>query len=158
MKNSLGLLFLFLGILVLNGCKKPEEAPTFKNVGNFVVKEVVDGKALVTADVTFYNPNDVKMKLKKVDIDVWVKDKQVGEVNQTMNFRIPKKADFTVPLEATVDINKLGTLNSLLFALTSSKLPIQLKGEVRAKVHGLGFTAPIDYKDEVDVNLSNFRF
>lgn len=152
------IIFLALLMVVLTSCKKPEEAPEFRGFDKFKVKSFVEGKAVVSADATFFNPNQVKMKLKSIDVAVWVNEKEAGMIDQSMQLKIPAESNFTVPLEMTIDIRKIGALNSLLFALSDSKLPVRLKGNVRAKVHGLGFTVPIDYKDEVKIDLSQFRF
>lgn len=147
-KNISILLFL---VLAINACKKPDEEPEFKYVKNVQVKKIAGTEVLLTADAVFFNPNDMKMKLRGVDVDLYVKEKKVGKINQEVKTRIPANDEFEIPFSATFDIKEVGVLNTLMSLMGGNKLPVRYKGHIKATVHGFPFRVPIDYEEEVRI-------
>lgn len=147
------LLFLPLILLLLWGCKRPEQPPEFKGINNIKFREANGDNAIVDADALFFNPNDVKMKLRKIDVEVFLKEEKVGIINQDMRLDIPANADFTVPLEVSFDMRKIGKMDNILGALFGATLPLRFSGHVRASAHGIRHNVPVNYKDEIKLNL-----
>jgi len=142
-----------LVLLVLGSCKRPEDPPVFKGVGNIRVSKVQGSTALVNADAYFYNPNDVKMKLKSVDVGVHLDGKPVGVINQSLKTKIPAQANFKVPLDATFDLKETGLLKNLLSMLGGKSRKVRYVGYIRVAVHGVTVRVPIDYSSEVKINM-----
>ena len=140
-------------IVLLSSCQKPEEAPEFKRIGKVKVNEVIDGQALVNAEAIFYNPNPVNMKLKKINVEVFVQEKKVGTINQDFRLKIPAESDFSVPLDVALDVKEIGSLGDIFSIMMGAKIPIRFSGHIRAKVHGMGFNVPINVKDNVRINM-----
>lgn len=143
------LLLILSMILVLSSCQKPEEEPEFKYVHNVKVKKITGQEVLLNADAVFYNPNNMRMKLRGVDVDVFVEEKKVGEINQDIKTKIPAMDDFTVPFDATFNIKDVGGLNTLMSVLGGKKLLVRYKGHIKVTVNNLPFRVPVDYEDEV---------
>ena len=143
------LLILFLISVTVASCKKPDEEPEFKYVQNIQVKKITGQEVLLNAEAVFYNPNDMRMKLREVDVGVFIDEKKVGNINQEVNMVIPAEDDFTVPFDATFNIKEVGGLNTLMSVIGGKKLKVRYEGHIKVTVHGLPFRVPVDYENEV---------
>lgn len=143
-------LLLFLIITTaLFSCKKPDKELEFRHVTNIQVKKVTGKEVLLSADAVFYNPNTMKMKLRGIDVDVFLTGNKVGEINQDIKTRIPALDDFTVPFDAVFNIQEVGGLGTLLSIMGGKKLQVRYDGHIKVTVHGLPFKVPVDYENEV---------
>lgn len=133
----------------LNGCKQPEEAPEFKGVRNIKVSRVENTTAHLNAEAFFYNPNDVNMTLRKIDVDVSLEGEKIGEIDQSTRIKIPAESDFKVPLNAKFNMGDAGVLNSLLGMLGGKKMKVRYEGHVKVTMHGIPMRVPVDYEDEI---------
>lgn len=144
-------LALMVGILLLTGCKRPEEEPVFLGVRNIKVSKVQNTTAFLNAEAHFHNPNDVKMVLRKINVDVEIEGKKVGTIDQSTKIRIPAISDFIVPLDATFNIGEVGVLNSLMGMLGGKKMKVQYNGHIKVTMHGIPMRIPVDYEDEIKI-------
>lgn len=143
-------LFLFLLIATAAfSCKKPDKELEFRHVTNIQVKKVTGEEVLLSADAVFYNPNTMKMKLRGIDVDVFVTGNKVGEINQDIKTIIPALDDFTVPFDAVFNIRQVGGLGTLLSIMGGRKLQVRYDGHIKVTVHGMPFRVPVDYENEV---------
>ncbi|MEL7003767.1 MAG: hypothetical protein AAFN93_13675, partial [Bacteroidota bacterium] len=86
----------FLAFVFLIGCATPKEAPVFKRVGNVKVTGVSGNKASLSGDAYFFNPNDVGMKLRQVEVDIFMKEKKIGSINHDLKFGIGRNIGLKV--------------------------------------------------------------
>ena len=143
---------LFFVLLVVSAaCKGPEEAPEFKYIENVKVSGVSDKEALLNADAVFYNPNEMGMTLRAVDVDVMIEGRQVGRIEQSKKIKIPAASDFRIPLDATFNIGDVGVLNTLLGMLGGKKLKVRYLGHIKVTMNGLPIRVPVDYEGEVRI-------
>lgn len=140
---------LIFGIVILAACNRPEEEPEFLRVDNIKVTKVTGKEAFLNGDAFFYNTNDVRMKLKAVDIDIEMEGKKIGTINHKVKTRIPAKSEFKVPLDATFDIRDIGLLNGIISVLGGKKVKVHYTGKIKVAVYGITYNVPIDYDDEV---------
>jgi len=144
------LFYLLLLVLLLTvSCTRPEEEPQFLRIDNLGVGKISGSEATLTADAVFYNPNNVKMKLRKVAIDVALEGKQIGSINQEMATKIPALSEFIVPVNASFDLSNIGLLNGIMSILGGKKIDVHYEGFIKVSVHGYPVTVPINYDDEV---------
>jgi hypothetical protein len=68
-----GLLFL-LSCCLFTSCV-PKEEIQFKSVQDLGVETDEKGEPILRGNAVFYNPNKVRMKLRKVNIEIFVNDK-----------------------------------------------------------------------------------
>lgn len=144
-------LLLFIAIVLASGCTRPEEAPVFRRMGNIEVTKVTGSEAYLNANAYFYNPNDVNMRLKKVEVDVEVEGNKIGTINHSVRTKIPANSEFKVPLDATFDMKQVGFLKSVISILGGKKLKVRYKGFIRVSLHGIPIKVPVDYEDEVRI-------
>ena len=145
------LILLSIGSLYMTGCERPQEAPVFKRMGNIEVTKITGSEAYLNANAYFYNPNNVKMKLTKIDVDVEVEGNKIGSINQSVKTLIPAMSEFKVPLDATFDMKQVGFLKSVFSILGGKKLKVHYKGFIRVNFHGIPVKVPVDYEDEVRI-------
>lgn len=142
-----------IGLILLIGCNRPEEAPEFRGIKNIKVRKVEGTTAYLNADAHFFNPNQVKMKLKRVDVGVHLDGKPIGVINQSLKTKVPANANFKVPLDATFDLKDTGVVKNLLSMLGGKSRKVRYVGYIRVAVHGVTVRVPVDYESEVKLNF-----
>jgi len=141
-------IFCFLSLLLVTSCV-PKEEVVLRSIKNEKLEVDEKGDQLFKADAIFYNPNNVKMKLKEINIEVFVNGKKAAHTDQKFNSKIPAKSEFTVPLEVHLSLKELGLLDTILSFLGGKKYEIQFKGYLRIRVHGITIKVPVDQKEEL---------
>ena len=134
-------------------CKNASQPPEFKRVANVKVAKVSGKEAVLNGDAFFYNPNKARMLLRKVEIDVFLKDKRIGVINQALKTKIPGQSEFKVPVDATFDIGDIGLLNGIMSILGGKKMKVRYVGKIKLKIYGVPVAVPIDYEDEIKLRL-----
>src|SRR5690606_32901102 len=95
------------------------------------IKDVVvdaTSEPTLKANAVLYNPNKVRGKLKKIDVEIFVNGKKAATVDQSFNTAIPAQAEFTVPLNVKLAMKELGFVDTLLGMVGGKKLEIHYKG------------------------------
>ena len=144
-----GMFVLTIVAIGMQGCTRPEEAPEFLGVRNIKVNKVEKSTAHLNAEAYFHNPNDVRMTLRKINVDVTLEGEKIGSIDQSIRIKIPAESDFKVPLDATFNIGDVGVLNSLLGMLGGKKMKVHYEGHVKVTMHGIPMRVPVDYEDEI---------
>ncbi len=134
--------------VVFASCGRPDQEPQFLRIDNLGVDKISGTEAILTGDAIFYNPNSVKMKLRKVAIDVSLEGKRIGSINEDLTTKIPALAEFTVPMKASFDLTEIGLLNGIISILGGKKVEVHYKGFIRVSVYGYPATVPIEYTEE----------
>ena len=136
--------------LLLQSCG-PKEDIEFK----YVKDVIVDGNTEPTlrGKAVLYNPNKQRMKLRKINVDVYVNDKKTARIDQEPSLQIPSEAEFTVPLEVKLNMKELGFMDTLFGMLGGKKTKIRYKGTISVTYKGIPVRVPVDYESNV-----NFRF
>ena len=143
--------FFFLVTLLVISCA-PKEEIVFKGVKNVVV-EAQGIEPVLTAEALFNNPNNVRMKLKEIHIDVLVDGKLSAKVRQDLKLSIPAMSDFSITLTARLSLKELGLVDTILNLIGGKKYEIQYLGFVRVAVHGITVKVPVKYKEERRIQL-----
>ena len=129
-------------------CCAPKEPVVFKGVSNIVV-DMSEGKPVLKADVFFFNPNKMKMKLKDIDVEVLVDGAKSAEVKHPINMEIPAQSDFSVPLTAKLNLKEGGLLNTVIGLLGGQKYEVTFTGNIRIGMHGITIKVPVLQKQEI---------
>ena len=134
----------------LNGCK-PKEDVVLRKITNIVVD--VTTEPVLQASAVLYNPNNMRMTIKKLDIEIFVDGKKAALIDQKMKTRVPAKSEFTVPLEAKLNLKELGFLDTVFAVLGGKKMKIRYKGAIRLTYKGVPIRVPVDYQEEIRVRI-----
>lgn len=145
------LAFFSLLLLAVTGCKKPDQDIVLKQITDVVVDAT--SEPMLKANAIFYNPNNVRGKLKKIDVEIFVDGKKAASVNQSLKTSIPAAAEFTVPLEVKLAMKEIGVLDAILGMVGGKTFNIRYKGSLKLSYHGLPINVPVDYKDDVKIRF-----
>ena len=143
-------IFYFLLLLLATSCV-PNEEVVLRAIKNEKLETTDNGDQILNADAIFYNPNNVRMKLKEINIEVFVNGKKAAQSDQKVNSLIKAKSEFTVPLEIKLSLKELGLLDTILSFLGGKKHEIQFKGHLRVKVNGFTFKIPVDHTEKLSL-------
>lgn len=142
---------LVIGLLLLNGCKRPEEDIVLRQISSVNVDASAD--PMLKANAIFYNPNNMRGKLKKIDIEIFVNGKKAGSVNQHLKTVIPARGEFSVPIEVKLSLKEQGFLDTVLGLIGGKKFEVRYKGSLKLSYRGFPVNVPVDYKDDVRIRL-----
>ena len=138
-------------VSVLSACKKPDQDIVLRHIRDVVVD--ASSEPMLKANAIFYNPNDMRGRLKKIDVDIFVDGKKAASVDQLMKTSIPAQSEFTVPLEVKLAIKELGLMDTIFGMIGGRKFKIHYKGSLKLSYRGLPINVPVDYKDEVRLSF-----
>ena len=145
-----GLLFGMMLFLLAGACR-PKEDVVLRNIKDVVVDASTE--PMLKATALLYNPNNIRMTVKKIDMEIFVDGKKAATIDQQMKLKVPAKAEFTVPLEVKLNLKEMGFMDTLFGVLGGKRFQIQYKGSIRMQYAGVPFTVPVDHKDEIRVRF-----
>ncbi len=122
------ILFLFLILLLLNGCKHAESFE-YREIKNLQVKHVGLTKTIVQMNLLFYNPNNFGINLKKIDCEVYFNQKYI--VNYTLDtmMHISRKSSFEIP--ATLNFDFIDIIKRGISTVLNKEAIISIKGTAK---------------------------
>jgi LEA14-like dessication related protein len=138
---------MFVGV----GCEGPKEKIVLRQIRDVVVDATTE--PLLKANAVFYNPNDMRGKLKRINVKVFVDGKMAAVVNQKLKTQIPANGEFIVPLEVKLSIKELGFMDTLLGVIGGKKFEVRYEGSLKLAYRGIPINVPVHYKDEVRVRF-----
>jgi len=144
---ALGILLFFLLVV---SCK-PKEDVQLRKINDIIVDASTE--PMLRANALLYNPNNLRMTVKKIDLEVFVDGKKAAIIDQQLNLRVPAKAEFTIPLEVKLNLKELGLLDTVLAIFGGKKMNIQYKGSIRLSKSGVPFTVPVNYTEDIRIRL-----
>ncbi|XOV91997.1 MAG: LEA type 2 family protein [Bacteroidota bacterium] len=142
------LIFIFLATIFIQ-CAATREAPEFVGIEKLKITKFQGKTAELTGEAILYNPNKRGLTLKEVAIDVKSDDRLIGQINKSMNLKIPAESEFKVPLNATVNIGDIGVLNGILSMLGGKEIEINYSGDIKVSVYGVPRKLHIDHTEEL---------
>jgi LEA14-like dessication related protein len=146
-------LFSFLTLALILSCCVPKEQVVLRKIRNVVLDTIEEGTPLLSGEAVFYNPNSIRIKLKEINIEVFVDGEKSAHADQRLNSVIPSRDEFTVPLKIRLTLKKIGLWDTMLNILSGKKYEIHYKGYIRVQVHGIGVKVPVDYTDEIRLKI-----
>lgn len=144
------LVFFAVTAAVVFSCT-PKEPIVLRQVKDVVAN--ASSEPTLKANAIFYNPNKIRMKLRKIRVDVFVNGKKTAEIDQELKTVIPAQSEFSVPLEVKLAMKELGLMDTIFGMLGGKKLEVRYEGSLRLTYHGLPIRVPINYKDEIRIKI-----
>ncbi|MDH4057471.1 MAG: LEA type 2 family protein, partial [Cyclobacteriaceae bacterium] len=141
---------LVISVLAINSCK-PKEDVVLRNIKDVVVD--VSTEPMLRANAILYNPNKIRMTVKKIDMEVFVDGKKAALIDQELKIKVPPNAEFTVPLEVKLNLKELGFMDTVFALIGGKKIQIQYKGTIKLQYGGVPFTVPVNHKEEIRIRL-----
>ena len=132
--------FVFLAVLCLffSSCLEVKDIE-FVRVRKLEFKEIRDGKIIANADAVFNNPNKRGGKVKKVDISIFVNEKEAAKVMRNSPFKVSPNSEFTIPLEMEITFEELAKnfLSNIFSREKEKNLPLHFEGYIWVSVYGV---------------------
>ena len=142
---------LMIGLLA-SSCGKVEE-PEFRRLNNFGIRKFGLQESTVGFNAVYFNPNNFGVSVKEAALDVFIDSTYIGKFIQPQAVDVANKAEFSIPLEATITLQN--AMNLGLERKLGKEVLVRADGSVRIGKAGVYFTKNIDYKGRhiLDMNL-----
>ena len=142
---------LLLLVLVLCASCAPKEEIVLREIKDVVAD--ASSEPRLKAKAVFYNPNNMRMKLKKIKVDVFVNGKKMAEIDQDFKLVIPARSEFSIPLDVKLAMKELGFFDTIFGMMGGKKMEVRYEGSLKLTYHGIPINVPVDYKDEVRIKI-----
>jgi LEA14-like dessication related protein len=147
MKKSLffPIVVLISFIAILSSCQKPKDL-VFKDFKNLSVDKLSFAGAKLKVDLIYFNPNNFGLQLNRTDLDIFVDSTFLGHSSQNIQVAIPRKGDFTIPLNVDLDVKNL--LKNGITGVTSlfnKDVKVRVLGSVKVGKAGVYKSFKVDY-------------
>ncbi len=135
--------------LTLSSCRI--SAPTFKTVDNLRFDKMNGSSVKVGADLVFYNPNPIRIKITDIAADVTIDKRQMGTIGEKSDIIIKRKSDFRVPLGLTIkpDGSLLDNLKTVFGFITDKEIELAIRGKIKLKWLFIKREVPVNYMTKV---------
>jgi len=143
----------FLVLLAIASSCVPKNSVELRDVQNLRVDQTDLENALLDGEAIFYNPNSTRLRLKEIDVEVFIDGKKSAYVKQKLNALARGKSEFTVPIQVQLSLKELGLMNAIMNLLGGKKYEVQYKGHLKIKVNGIPLRVPIDHKEDFKLRL-----
>ena len=134
-------------MLLLTACEKPDQDIVLRDIRDVVVDAT--SEPMLKANAIFYNPNNMRGRIRKIDVEIFVNGKKAASVDQSLKTSIPAQAEFTVPLEVKLAIKELGVMDTIFGMIGGKTFKVHYKGSLKLSYRGVPISVPVDYEDEV---------
>lgn len=132
-------------------CNRPDEDIVLRQIRDVLVDASTE--PMLKANAVFYNPNNMRGKLRKINVDIFVNGKKSATINQQLKTIIPPKNEFTVPLEVKLSMKELGFMDTLLGVIGGKRFEVRYEGVLKLTYRGIPISVPVNYKDEIRVRF-----
>ena len=129
----------------------PPKALEYRTFNNFTIEKLGFSSSSVKMDLVYFNPNNYGLQLKSTDLDIYINDVFMGHTSQEYQITIPRKEEFSIPLQMDVDMQNLFK-NSLNIAMNNQVL-VKLTGSVKVGKANVFISFPVNYQE-----LETFTF
>lgn len=140
-------LMFVAAMLLLTACEKPDQDIVLRDIRDVVVDAT--SEPMLKANAIFYNPNNMRGRIRKIDVEIFVNGKKAASVDQSLKTSIPAQAEFTVPLEVKLAIKELGVMDTIFGMIGGKTFKVHYKGSLKLSYRGVPISVPVDYEDEV---------
>ena len=145
------LLMFAAAVLLLTACEKPDQDIVLRHIRDVVVD--ASSGPMLKANAIFYNPNNMRGRIRKIDVEIFVNGKKAASVDQSLKTSIPAQAEFTVPLEVKLAIKELGVMDTIFGMIGGKTFKVRYKGSLKLSYRGMPISVPVDYEDEVKLRF-----
>lgn len=143
--------FLLTALMVSCRSYQPLE---FRRIENLKIAHFDFSHPWVTADVVYYNPNNMGFEFKGGEVDVHLDTLWLGHAELDTTIRVNPHSEFVVTLPIQLDLQRL--IQSGLQTYLNRKVDVKVDGVVRGSKAGIKRTFPVHYEGEQSLNLKLF--
>jgi len=156
MKHTLAILTL-ISFASLTSCNDLAlEEPTLERIEDVDIKEMSKDRIDMNAHLIINNPNGVALDLASADLNVLVDEIIIANIKQTVDAKMPANAEFKLPVNITMDLerlykeNPMAALSKGFKIMSDKKLEVQFKGNIKAGKGVAKLTVDVDQLEIVE--------
>ena len=124
------------------------------DVSSVKVNKVANGGIEIQAGMQIKNPNGYKIKVKRIDADLFVNGQKIGKINLSKKVVLPRKSDQLQEFNVNTQLsNLISAVPSLLFG---GNINLQMKGSIKGKVFIFSKRFPLEAEKNIsarDLNI-----
>lgn len=139
---------LLVVLLALVSCKSVK-SPEFRNVDNIRFAGMGKGSSTVNFNVHYFNPNDMRLKLKKLKGKAWLDNQYIGDFKMDTLVHILPHAEFTLPVSLEIKTDQL--IRNSIFTLLNKEVQIKMEGNARVGKGLFFINYPVRYEGKQDL-------
>ena len=136
-------LLLAIVLFFVTSCRAPQDL-VYKDFKNFSIEKLGFGSSQLKLDLVYYNPNNFGLQLKRTDLDIFIDNNLLGHTAQEYQVNIPKRGDFTLPVQVDVDMKNM--LKNALSSIFNQEVMIKVVGTVKLGKANVYKTFPVNYE------------
>ena len=134
--------YLFLPLFLLS-CGSVKE-PDFKAIENVRVSKLGFNQSSLSLDLSYFNPNKFRIKLKNAEGDAWIDNNFLGHFTVDTLIHIPANGDFKLPVKLQIDMSKF--FKNYLLTFLAKEVTIKVAGRARVGKGFIFINYPIRYE------------
>lgn len=150
MKRVFQIAFFSL-LFAFSSCKSFENVaiPSVEKISNFKPGEWKDGKLSFGFTTQINNPDKLKFKIRRVDLDILMNGNKIGEIHTDRVIKIRRLLKPEVNWELTGDLKSLIKPDMILSVLIGGRPEFAVKGTIQVSRFFFRKTIPVDLKTPV---------
>ena len=103
----------------------------------------------IQADLYYFNPNRMGVKLRSADLDVYINNKFAGKSLLDTLVHVPARDTFLVPV--TVKVEMKNALPNAFSLLLKDSADLKLVGRIRVSKGPLSMNVPVNYTNRISL-------
>ncbi len=96
-------------------------------------------------ELVYFNPNNFGLQLKRTDLDIYIDNVLLGHTTQEYQITIPKKEEFSIPIQLSVDMRNL--LKNSLHLAAKKQVMVKLTGSIKVGKANVFISFPVKYEE-----------
>lgn len=137
------LFFLFTASLLVS-CGPPK-ALEYRDFKNFSIEKLGFSSSTAKMELVYFNPNNYGLQLKRTDLDIYIDNVLLGHTTQEYQITIPKKEEFSIPIQLSVDMRNL--LTNSLHLVAKKQVLVKLAGSIKVGKANVFISFPVKYEE-----------
>jgi LEA14-like dessication related protein len=138
------LLFFLLAPFLLVSCGPPK-ALEYRDFKNFSIDKLGFSSSTAKMELVYFNPNNYGLQLKRTDLDIYIDNVYLGQTTQEYQITIPKKEEFSIPIQLSVDMRNL--LKNSLHLAAKKQVMVKLTGSIKVGKANVFISFPVQYEE-----------
>lgn len=138
------LLLLVFTSTMLVSCGPPK-ALEYRDFKNFTIEKFGFTNSTVKMDLVYFNPNNYGLQLKNINLDIYINDVYLGHTSQEYQVTIPKKEEFSIPIQLAVDMRNL--FKNSLNVMMKKEVMVKLTGSIKVGKANVFISFPVRYQE-----------
>jgi LEA14-like dessication related protein len=144
MKNCASpILLCLINLFLLASCKSFKD-PELKKIEKVSITSIGLKESDLSFDMTFFNPNNFRLKLKEAGGEAWMDGNDLGHFTVDTLIKIPARSIFHLPIQLKMDMSHF--IENLSAAFTDKQVSLKFDGMARVGKGIIFINYPIHYE------------